>query len=56
MAKRKRLGEILIEEGFVSPDELVSALETQKTKKPAVRKQDIRVNLEKLDSLITLIG
>ena len=53
---RAKLGEILIEEGFVSPDELVSALETQKTKKPAARKQDIRVNLEKLDSLITLIG
>ena len=51
-----KLGEILIEEGFVSPEELKSALETQKTKKPAARKQDIRVNLEKLDSLITLIG
>ena len=53
---RAKLGEILIEEGFVSPQELDSALETQKTKKPAARKQDIRVNLEKLDSLITLIG
>ena len=53
---RAKLGEILIEEGFVSPEELDSALETQKTKKPAARKQDIRVNLEKLDSLITLIG
>ena len=54
--ERAKLGEILIEEGFVSPEELKSALETQKTKKPAVKKQDIRVNLEKLDSLITLIG
>lgn len=53
---RPKLGEILIEEGFVSPDELKAALESQKTKKPAVKKQDIRVNLEKLDTLITLIG
>jgi len=51
-----RLGEILIEEGIVSPEELKSALETQKTKRPLVRKQDIRVNLDKLDTLITLIG
>jgi len=53
---RAKLGEILIEEGFVSPEELKSALETQKTKRPAVKKQDIRVNLGKLDTLITLIG
>lgn len=51
-----KLGEILIEEGIVSPEELKSALETQKTNRPLVKKNDIRVNLEKLDTLITLIG
>ena len=53
---KAKLGEILIEEGLVSPEELKSALETQKTRKPPPKKQDIRVNLEKLDTLITLIG
>jgi two-component system chemotaxis sensor kinase CheA len=55
-ADRPKLGEILVEEGFVSPDELKAALETQKTRKPVVRKQDIRVNVDKLDALINLIG
>jgi two-component system chemotaxis sensor kinase CheA len=53
---KRKLGEILVEEGYVSPDELETALKTQKTKKPIPKKQDIRVNLEKLDSLIELIG
>ncbi|UCD66796.1 MAG: chemotaxis protein CheA [Deltaproteobacteria bacterium] len=53
---KPKLGEILVEEGIVSPEELKSALETQQNKKPLVKKQDIRVNLEKLDTLITLIG
>jgi two-component system chemotaxis sensor kinase CheA len=53
---KRKLGEILVEEGYVSPAELETALTTQKTKKPLPKKQDIRVNLEKLDSLIELIG
>ncbi|MDX1776007.1 MAG: chemotaxis protein CheA, partial [Desulfobulbales bacterium] len=53
---RAKLGEILLEEGIVSPDELQNALQIQKNKKPLAKKQDIRVNLEKLDTLITLIG
>jgi two-component system chemotaxis sensor kinase CheA len=51
-----RLGQILVEEGYVSPQELESALTSQKTKKPPPKKQDIRVNLDKLDNLISLIG
>jgi len=53
---KPKLGEILIEEGIVSPEELKSALETQKSKGAYVKKQDIRVNLEKLDALINIIG
>jgi two-component system chemotaxis sensor kinase CheA len=53
---KPKLGEILIEEGIVSPEELKNALETQKSKGAYVKKQDIRVNLEKLDALINIIG
>jgi two-component system chemotaxis sensor kinase CheA len=53
---KRKLGEILVEEGYVSPEELETALKTQKTKRSLPKKQDIRVNLEKLDSLIELIG
>ena len=53
---RVKLGEILVEEGLVSPEDLQSALEAQNNQKPLTKKQDIRVNLEKLDALITLIG
>ena len=54
---KRKLGEILVEEGYVSPEELETALSTQKTKRSShLKKQDIRVNLEKLDSLIELIG
>jgi two-component system chemotaxis sensor kinase CheA len=53
---KRKLGEILVEEGYVSPEELETALKTQKNKLVLPKKQDIRVNLEKLDSLIELIG
>ena len=54
--RQPKLGEILIEEGIVSAEELKSALESQKTKSTYIKKQDIRVSLEKLDALITIIG
>ena len=53
---KRKLGQILVEEGYVSPEELETALSTQKTRRALPKKQDIRVNLEKLDSLIELIG
>ncbi|KPK00550.1 MAG: hypothetical protein AMJ60_00780 [Desulfobacterales bacterium SG8_35] len=54
--EKPKLGEILVEEGIVSPEELKEALESQKSKRPSAKKQDIRVSLEKLDTLINIIG
>lgn len=61
----KPLGEILVDMGAASPDTVSKALirqtnekssEAGKPKQGLVKRQDIRVDLEKLDSLITLIG
>jgi two-component system chemotaxis sensor kinase CheA len=66
--QRKPLGELLVEKGKVKPDQLAKALESQHRVKPsvsappvkgapaAVKRQDIRVDLGKLDDLINLIG
>ncbi len=60
----KPLGQILVDDGLVSEDELQEALQKQQQerKEPApaavdkLQQQDIRVNLDKLDALINLIG
>lgn len=64
----KPLGEILVDMGAASPEAVQKALGRQVKDKPGadaaesrikqgiVKRQDIRVDLEKLDSLITLIG
>lgn len=68
--QKKPVGEILVQQGTASPDQVDSALKKQQQKiekaksetKPAARtktpakRQDIRVELGKLDSLINLIG
>ncbi len=75
--QRKPLGELLVARGKVQPEQLAKALEIQKTstsakqsgessaaspsakakaKQPAMNRQDIRVDLGKLDDLINLIG
>ncbi|MBN2644270.1 MAG: chemotaxis protein CheA [Desulfuromonadaceae bacterium] len=70
MAQQKKpLGDVLVEMGKISEDDVNDALRTQaETKKelpsaqkkakaaPAVKRQDIRVDLLKLDNLINLIG
>lgn len=64
-AQAKPLGEILVDMGATSPETVNKALirqtkekstEDGKPKQGLVKRQDIRVDLEKLDSLITLIG
>lgn len=73
-AQRKPMGELLVARGKVKPEHLAKALEIQKssspakptgesdakakakTKPPAMNRQDIRVDLGKLDDLINLIG
>ncbi|MBF0290616.1 MAG: chemotaxis protein CheA [Nitrospinae bacterium] len=61
----KPLGEILVDMGATSPDAVNKVLSRQikekagedaKSKQGIIKRQDIRVDLEKLDSLITLIG
>lgn len=68
--QKKPVGEILVQQGAASPDQIDSALKKQQQKisqskaesKPAARtktpakRQDIRVELGKLDNLINLIG
>ena len=67
--QKKPLGEILVDMGKVQPEQVAAIVEEQKkTKKSqasetgqekkgaAVKRQDIRVDLEKLDNLINLIG
>jgi two-component system chemotaxis sensor kinase CheA len=71
-SQKKRLGEILVEQGKASPEQVNAALQKQQAAResstPATRsssaprgatvsrKQDIRVDLDKLDKLIDLIG
>ncbi len=61
----RQLGAILVESGAVSHDQVDRALETQKERKKkkagagkvkATKRQDLRVDLGKLDQLIDLIG
>lgn len=65
--QKKPLGDLLVEMGKTSTDEVEKALSSQgelkeapkvkaKPKAKPIKKQDIRVDLEKLDSLINLIG
>lgn len=68
--QKKPVGEILVQQGQASPDQVAKALKKQQEKisqskaeaKPAARtktpanRQDIRVELGKLDNLINLIG
>lgn len=68
--QKKPVGEILLQQGQASPEQVENALKKQQAKinqtkaeaKPAARtktpakRQDIRVELGKLDSLINLIG
>jgi two-component system chemotaxis sensor kinase CheA len=68
--QRRQFGEILVEKGVVTAEQIEDALKTQKEKKPkpklkagvkeplqvVIKRQDIRVGLDKLDSLINIIG
>ncbi len=61
-AQKRPLGQVLVEMGAASPEAINKALKKQPSEKPgaAVKKpakrQDIRVDLDKLDNLINLIG
>ncbi|MGA1823970.1 MAG: chemotaxis protein CheA [bacterium] len=61
--QKKPLGEILIDKGAATPQQVEKALQKQEAEKPKetserrkVKRQDIRVDLDKLDHLINMIG
>ncbi|MBI5418976.1 MAG: chemotaxis protein CheA [Deltaproteobacteria bacterium] len=55
-ADPRPLGEILIEEKKVSPKGVAQALRVQKAGGAAAEAQDIRVDVQKLDSLVDIVG
>ncbi len=58
--KQKKLGEILVEENIVSKEDIKKALDEQKKiqkkAKTVTESKTIRVNVERLDTLMNLIG
>jgi two-component system chemotaxis sensor kinase CheA len=54
LKKQKMLGEILIEEGKIEREDLEKALTLQEESRTVFRKTTIRVDVEKIDSLVNL--
>jgi two-component system chemotaxis sensor kinase CheA len=57
--QRKRLGDILVDEGIASPEQIAKALEKQQQIDKMVKTAEtpsIRVDIEKIDRLINLVG
>jgi two-component system chemotaxis sensor kinase CheA len=52
----RRLGEILVEQGAVKPQEVVEALKEQAETRSAVAESNIRVDVRLLDQLMNLVG
>lgn len=69
-SQQKSFGEILVDKGATTPDKIEAAIKKQeetrpkskiedisgKAKQPVIKRQDIRVDLGKLDHLINIIG
>lgn len=56
LGKQKKVGEILVQEQSVTPERLAGVLEKQKLIKQKQESATIRVNTEKVDRLINLVG
>jgi two-component system chemotaxis sensor kinase CheA len=54
LKKQKMLGEILVEEGKIQPEELEKAVAAQEESRKVYRKTTIRVDVDKIDSLVNL--
>lgn len=54
LKKQKRLGDILVEEGKIHTDDLEKAVAVQEESRTVYRKTTIRVDVEKIDSLVNL--
>ncbi|MFH0925357.1 MAG: chemotaxis protein CheA [bacterium] len=56
LAGQKKIGEILVERGVVEPDEIESAVDEQEKSKGLKIASTIRVETDKLDKLVNLVG
>jgi two-component system chemotaxis sensor kinase CheA len=56
LRKQRRVGEILVEEKAVTPEQLARALEAQATAAPRADAASIRVQTDKVDKLVNLVG
>jgi len=56
LGKQRRVGEILVEEKAVTPEQLARALEAQATAPPRADAASIRVQTDKVDKLVNLVG
>ena len=54
LRKQKLLGEILVEEGKIKPEELQKAIAAQEESRKVYRKTTIRVDVDKIDTLVNL--
>ncbi len=54
LKKQKRLGEILVEDGKIKPEDVDKAVATQEESRAAYRKTTVRVDVDKIDSLVNL--
>ncbi|MFH1148194.1 MAG: chemotaxis protein CheA [Pseudomonadota bacterium] len=55
LAQHKKIGEVLVEEGRISQDELDKFVDLQEKSRAVIRKSTVRVPTEKLDSLANMI-
>jgi two-component system chemotaxis sensor kinase CheA len=56
LSKQKKVGQLLVEQGVLSAEQLDQALETQRQLRHKQETASIRVNTEKVDKLINLVG
>ncbi len=54
LRNQKRLGDILVEDGKIRPEDVEKAVALQEGSRAAYRKTTIRVDVEKIDSLVNL--
>jgi two-component system chemotaxis sensor kinase CheA len=54
LKKQKRLGDILVEDGKIHTEDLEKAVTVQEERRAVYRKTTIRVDVEKIDSLVNL--
>jgi len=56
LSQQKRLGQLLVEQGALKPEQLTQPLEKQQSLRHKQEVSSIRVNTDKVDKLINLVG